>query len=295
MKEYIRNRIRLVIRRLLLVKTSETITDAIDRHITKIERRFFKQKFNREELYYAISACGIKTGDTIMVHSSWRKFYNFDGTPKDVIEVLDGLVGKNGTILMPCYGADIYYFDVDNTPSNAGVLSEVFRKFPQTKRSKCTHFSVAARGKLANYLIESHDKSKYGFDIYSPCYKLRFIKNSKVLFLGLGKVPTKISVFHCAGSFLRNSDKNLNKLLSNNYCSKLIVNGIEYNKQMYTRVFGHPNDNAVFKRIFGSLSNKRTIKLSNLYITVIDAEEAINKSIEFARKGEYCYKNMNNI
>ena len=284
--------VKSLLRKAVGAKKGETINDALIHKRIHIEKLFYRKRYSTDELKSAIRTCGVKAGDIIMVHCSWRNMYNYDGTPEDVIEILKNIVGDTGTILMPSYGSDRYSFDINNTPSNAGVLSEVFRKQSNVQRSACTHFSVAGWGKDSDEILCEHIKSHYGFDRYSPCYKLGSYTNSKVLFLGLGAEPTKISIFHCAGAHLKDKDEKLNELLSYIYESELIIQGIRYKKEMYIRKPGHKNNTAVFRKIFRSLVKKKCTKLSNLDIVLINAEEAINNSIAFAEKGEYCYKNM---
>ena len=288
-------KVKKICRILLGVREKETIADALVRKRIRIEKLVFKSKYNTTDLETILSECGIGSGDNVLVHCSWRNMYNYDGTPEDIIRMLKELVGSDGTILMPCYGADRSRFDVDNTPSNAGVLSEVFRHQTGVLRSHCSHFSVAGFGKNASILLEDHFNSKYGFDECSPCYKLGKYSNGKVLFLGLGSEPTKISIFHCAGACLREKDLKLGKLLSYEYESDLIVQGITYKKKMYIRQPGHKNNNAAIKKIFRCIEDKHVKKLSNLDIVVINAQEAIHQAISFAEKGVYCYKGMSRI
>ncbi len=284
--------LKSIIRKIIGAKENETIVDALKRKIIKIEKTFYKSKYTTEMLETALKACGITSGDIVMVHCAWRSMYNYNDTPEKLIDLLKELVGENGTILMPCYGADRKKFDVNNTPSNAGVLSEIFRLQSGVIRSCCTHFSVAGIGKKVDEILADHINSRYGFDEHSPLYKLEKYNNSKILFLGLGARPTKISIFHCAGALLRNQDEKFNKLLSNEYESELIIDGTIYKKKMYIREIGHKNDTKSFKKIFMSIKDKKIVKLSNLDIVVINAKEAFCQAVKYAKKGVYCYKNM---
>lgn len=287
----IKKNIRVFIRKLLRVRKYENINTAIDRYVINFLKVFNKKTFTREDLSRAIRECGIEKGDTIMVHASWRNFYNFLGLPEDVIVIIREIIGDEGTILMPSYGSNRLYFDVDNTPSSAGVISEIFRKEENIYRSACTHFSVAAQGPLAEQLTKDHLKSEYGFDNYSPYYKFSQLDNSKVLFMGLGPKPTKISLFHCAGYILKKTDPYLNDLLSYKYDSKLVISGQEYTKKMVIRKPGHSNNNKVFRRILSSIKNKKQTKVQNIDLVTIDAKEGLKRAIEFAENGIYCYKN----
>lgn len=104
---------------------------------------------------------------------------------------------------MPCCSESIEYIDIFNSKSEAGVLSEVFRNNVNTKRSLSSHFSISGRGKLSNYFLNDHIYSYYTFDEYSPYSKFVKTPNSKILFLGLGKTPTKITAFHCGAYDVR--------------------------------------------------------------------------------------------
>lgn len=287
--------LRKIIRAVIGAKKNENINDAIERKLIQIEKRFYKSRYSTNMLKAALENCEISNGDILFVHCSWRNMYNYDGGPEDVIEMLKALVGQSGTILMPSYGADRKWFDVAETPSNAGVLSEVFRQQMGVLRSACTHFSVAGTGRNAEDILEGHIRSQYGFDQYSPLFKLGEYANSKVLFLGLGSEPTKISIFHCAGAFLREHNAKLKKLLSYEYESVLVLNGNPQKKKMYIRLPGHKNDNKVFRKIFRSIKNRKRAKISNLDVVVINAREAIQQAILYAENGIYCYKRMDQI
>ena len=284
------------IRKLFRVRERESFRDAVDRHRTKACRLFFHRKYTAEELKAAIEQSGVGRGDTVLVQASWRNFYNFTGTPEDAVNVLWSVVGGEGTIMMPCYGSDRTFLDIRKTPSAAGVLSETFRTMDGVRRSLCTHFTVAAKGPDTDRLIGECEKSRYGFDRYSPCYRLAEIPGAKTLFLGLGREPVKVSVFHCAGAILSEEDPKLRKLLSREYRAVLVDgDGNRHEKDMVIRTPGHGNNERVFRQIFRSVGSRRAVRLSNLDIVAADAREAVDRAVEFARKGIYCYKNMSGI
>ena len=284
------SKLKFIFRKLIGAKEKEGIVDALIRKRIKVEKKFYRKNISKIELKDTLIKMGIKKGDNIMVHASWRQFYNFLGKPQDVIKILKDIIGPEGMLLMPSYGSDRLYFDVENTPSSAGVLSEVFRLGKNTYRSACTHFSVCAYGKNASEIIEEHFFSEYGFDNRSPYYKFTKLENSKVLFMGLGKEPTKISLFHCAGYLLKDKIDYSSEVLSKEYTSVLIINNKKYKKDMIIRTKGHKNNNKVFKKIFRNIKTRKHIKLSNLDLVWIDAREGLNKAIEFAEEGIYCYK-----
>lgn len=215
--------IRVIVRKILGSRQNETISNSISRHKVKFKKYIYKKKISPQEFIDCIQKLGIKKGDHLMVHASWRDCFNLDMTPIEVVETLKNILGDDGTLLMPSYGSVKDYFDLNKTPSAAGVLSETFRTSPNVFRSACTHFSIAAYGKYAKKLTEDHYKSVYGFDEFSPYTKFASVEGSKILFLGLGKKPTQISIFHCSGWMLRDGDKSLYEVYGKKYHSKLVL------------------------------------------------------------------------
>lgn len=118
-----------------------------------------------------------------MVHCSWRNMYQFIGKPYDVINILLNDIIPKGTLAMPCYVQNIKVVDIDKDPSAAGVLSEVFRTQYNVKRSKGNHWQVAAIENNADYIVNDHIKSVYGFDKNSPYYKFAMLKNSYIVLM----------------------------------------------------------------------------------------------------------------
>ncbi|WP_404469078.1 AAC(3) family N-acetyltransferase [Sutcliffiella horikoshii] len=291
----VKKNLRLIVRKMISAGENETINNAINRKKIKFKKKIFKKAITLDELQLTLLNLGINKGDNIMVHASWREFFNYQGKPEDVINTLKDLIGEDGTLLMPSYGNDRTFFDVNNTTSNAGVLSELFRLQMNTIRSACTHFSISASGKNAFDLTKNHFKSEYGFDNNSPYYLFTKLPNSKVLFLGLGQEPTQISLFHCAGYILKDKIPIYSKLLSYRYNSILVKDGVKFEKDMVIRQPGHKNNNQMFKRIFRSVNNKKQVKISNLDIVIMDAKEGLDKAIEFGKKGKYCYINMEKL
>ncbi|WP_280770615.1 AAC(3) family N-acetyltransferase [Salipaludibacillus daqingensis] len=284
--------VRYTLRKILRIRKYETISANIRRRKTQFAKKIYKKPISRSQIYSVLKELGIKEGDNLLVHASWRDLYNFQGEPDELIEVLRQILGGEGTLLMPSYGPTRSYLDVECTPSSAGVLSEIFRLQPNTVRSACTHFSISASGKNAVELTKEHINSEYGFDHNSPYYLLSKFDNSKVLFIGLGKEPTQISLFHCAGYLLKEKNPALANLLSYKYRSTLIKDKIQYEKEMVIRKPGHKNNNKVFKKILNSINNRKHVRNSNVDFVLIDAKEGLNNAIEYANKGIYCYKGI---
>lgn len=135
---------------------------------------------------------GVKKGDVLVVHSSLKSMGKVDGGANTVIDGLIEVVGKEGTILFPaltyspCYST--LKFDVKNTPSCVGYISEVFRNRPDIIRSFHPTHSVCAFGKFAKEITKDHfiDDTPVGEN--SPYQKLIHY-GGKILMLGCGLNP----------------------------------------------------------------------------------------------------------
>ena len=137
-----------------------------------------------------------------MVHSAWERAGPLAANPAALIAVLQEAVGPSGTLCMPAYPppgpAGPIMFDLRRTPSNAGLVSEVFRRMPGALRSRQVR-TVASLGPLAEELTGEHHHSPYASGNTSPYAKLADV-HGKVLCLGVG--PEHNTMFHCAEDLL---------------------------------------------------------------------------------------------
>lgn len=201
-KTYMKKIIRKIVRKLIGAKDYETIDDAIVRRKLTLLKKVNNKNFNIKDFENALISMGLQNGDCLIVHASWRSFIGFTGKPEDIIESIIKIIGPTGTLIMPCYGInnnEFHYYE----PSKAGIISEKFRQKKGTIRSLNSIFSMCAYGKYSKELTDTHIDSKYCFDEKSPYFKA-IEKKAKILLLGLGKKPHKITLFHCATYSLRN-------------------------------------------------------------------------------------------
>lgn len=150
-------------------------------------------KLLREQLL----ANGVRPGGVLLVQSSFDRFYTFTGTASDVVEVLDDVVGVEGTLVMPAHpqyrSGHSRTFDVRRTPSGTGILCELFRRHPEVVRSLHPTHSVCARGPLADRLIADHHCDPLSCGPLSPYAR---IVEHKGQILGLGLPPAYTTFLH---------------------------------------------------------------------------------------------------
>ena len=266
------------VRKILKCKKDESITNNLRRKKVTIEKQLYKKPISREALKGALMEMGLGRGDSVIVHCAWREFYNYTSTPNSAIDIIIDIIGKDANLAMPCYGADEKIFDLKTTPSAAGVLSEVFRKEYEVIRSSCSHFSMVVMGPDAKELTCSQISSRSGFDDLATYSKMLSIPGCKVLFLGLGKYPLQITQMHVEE--YRRMDEYIwcKNLFTEKYESVLLntpTDGQQLKRIMIKRKGGRPNKKNRC-RIYKQLQNYKHIKLSNIDMVLVNADDTKN-------------------
>lgn len=160
------------------------------------ELKSAKEKGNvltKVDLINQFKSIGIQQGDSLLVHSSLSKIGYVEGGAKTVVDALLEVVGVNGNLLMPTspnaslqldFIRDLNVFDVANTPSSLGSVTEHFRKLPNAIRSAHPTEPVSCIGPDAEYFTGDHFGSLTPYDQYSPFYRISE-KGGKILYLGV--------------------------------------------------------------------------------------------------------------
>ena len=143
--------------------------------------------FSVKDFASDLSTLGLKNGDTVLVHSSYKSVGETDGGAMGIINALVEAVGENGTVIFPTLSYNPVYetkvFEPDKTPSCVGYLSEVFRTADGVKRSMHPTHSCCAKGKYAEDIIRDHEKDITPVGSNSPFAKLPQY-GGKILMLG---------------------------------------------------------------------------------------------------------------
>jgi len=130
-------------------------------------------------IHRELSDLGLRSGATVMVHSSLGRVGWTVGGPATVIRALLDVLGTAGTLVMPAESPNVsdpstwsdprvppeWYetirenlpvFDPLTTPTTMGAIPEAFRTFPGTKRSRHPIVSVCANGRHAEEITKHH-------------------------------------------------------------------------------------------------------------------------------------------
>lgn len=150
----------------------------------------------KEDIISTLKALGIKSGDSVMVHSSFKSFGVVDGGAEAVISAFLSVLTEEGTLVMPAFVqedfANAYKTWHMDKKSETGYLTEYFRTREGTLRSDQATHSVCAYGKLAKYYTETHGHfhKRYGvygdtpFSADSPFEKM-YNMHTKIVLIGV--------------------------------------------------------------------------------------------------------------
>jgi aminoglycoside 3-N-acetyltransferase len=134
--------------------------------------------------------------EILMIHCSYNNMFPmYRGTPADLLKAFLRIVGLERTLAMPAfffgtaeqYNLDYYrhhpLFDVRRTPSQMGLVSELFRRRRGVMRSLHPTHSICALGPLADQLTRSHYLSPAAQGELSP---FGVMARHKTAILGVG-------------------------------------------------------------------------------------------------------------
>ena len=160
------------------------------RYLKQLSRPLFSRWLQRAQFLQDARSLGIRKGGTLLVHSSMSALGYVHGGPSTVLAWLTELVGPEGTLVLPSHtwsmaNAGGRTFDVRETPSCVGVLSDTFWRQPGSVRSLHPSHSVAACGIAADELTRDHIQASTPCGSGTPYARL-LAAGGQVLLLGVG-------------------------------------------------------------------------------------------------------------
>ena len=145
--------------------------------------------------------------EILMVHTSVNHMAPmFTGSPLELLQMLVAFCGEHRTLAMPAFyfgdprAADALAayqtmpcFDVRRTPSQMGIVGELFRRSPGVRQSLHPTHRIAARGPLAALLTVGHERA------VTPCgagTPFEFMAARETVILGIGKPIEVLTQVH---------------------------------------------------------------------------------------------------
>lgn len=151
--------------------------------------------FGTEELRAELTRRLPEDFEILMVHSSFDAFLPmYKGSAKELVQALIEFCGPERTLVMPSfvmggrtYDAAAYFrskpFDVRITPSEMGLVAEVFRRTPKVVRSLHPTCAVCALGPLEKEVTAGHHLAEKSLGPDSP---FGVMTRRRTAILGLG-------------------------------------------------------------------------------------------------------------
>ena len=145
---------------------------------------------DKSDLTRCFQEIGVRTGGTLLVHSSLSAFGYVRGAENTVIDALLDVVGPAGLLVMPTHTWDTVnaaqpVFHEQLSPSITGRITETFRHRPTAVRSLHPTHSVAALGSGAREFCVGHELYSTPCSRTSPYGRLA-AAGGQVLMLGVG-------------------------------------------------------------------------------------------------------------
>jgi len=150
----------------------------VARRLQSLNKRVFN-RVTRQEIRQALERLGLAPGDIVFAHVSMRSLGYVPGGPQEVVAAILDVLGEKGSLMMsawpspnaaPPSGMDL--FDLVETPSSSGAVSEALRHHPASRRSLHPVASVVVAGQGAADLVAGHELSTRPFGPGSPYAKL---------------------------------------------------------------------------------------------------------------------------
>ncbi len=280
------SRLGKIIKKLLGIKDISLLKKDIHKNIGKL---IFHKKYDSKDIINVMRTMGVDRGTVVCIHASMKEFYNFCGTADELINCIIGLIGEEGTLIMPAFPEkklsqqSDYIFNVQEDSTGAGYLAETFRKYSGVKRSINVEHSVCAYGKYADYLTKDHQHTHDCWDKDSPWQ--RMIELDAIV-INLGMPSFYIGTFeHCVESILQYEHPYwaqffTKKKLFRYYDAKGDV-------QTYINYTNEIDRRTRERRVYKHFNNEemKEFRLSNLLIKGFRTKTCLEKMLDLGRKG----------
>jgi aminoglycoside 3-N-acetyltransferase len=263
-------------------------------------RRVFVRAFlsyDAPKLLSCLRALGVRSGDSVMLHSAFGTHFGFDGTIEDLTNVFLDAVGPEGNLLMvslPYRSSSLEYltrskqFDVRNTPSMMGLVSEYFRRRTGVVRSLHPTHPVLAYGPKADWFVAEHPTCAFPCGPETPFDRLAAV-DGKALFFN---VPFATFTFFHYLEHLVSPDLPF-PLYTEKPFLVPVIDETGRSRTVSTYVF---SEEAIRRRRFHVLEDEmrrrefiKERSVGNSRLAAVNVRDAVDCVEELRRRGQYFY------
>jgi len=144
--------------------------------------------YTKQDLLSHLSDLNINPAGTLMVHISCHAVGEVEGRGDTILDALSDYM-RPGLLVLPAHtwdnvGAHNPVMDVLHTPTNVGVLTEIFRKRPGVIRSLHPTHSLAALGADAEAFLSGEERIQTPCGMGGAYYKL-WERGAQILLIGV--------------------------------------------------------------------------------------------------------------
>jgi aminoglycoside 3-N-acetyltransferase len=185
----------------------ESLFAGLQQQYHELKKAIYKP-MSLDDFEDVLNKLNIRKGDVVFIHSSYDKLH-LSFSVLQMLKTLQERVGPEGTLLFPSWSyagrTEDYLksnkpFDVRKSFTRMGLLPEVARRKKTAIRSFHPTAAIAAIGKHAEELTNTHHLSSYACDENSPYFKMMKY-NAKII--GLGEKTTSLSFVHCVEDVMK--------------------------------------------------------------------------------------------
>lgn len=241
----------------------------------------------QKDIENALISVGINKGDIIMVHSDISSFGKLGTSDRNLLLAalvgsLKKSVGKDGTIIMPAFTYSFFKnkpYDIKNSNSDVGILTEYFRNQPEVIRTVQPNHSVSIWGdhkkKFTQIGKDSFDKDS----IFGKLHKM----NGKIVFFG---VP-----FHKSCTFVHYIEQihGVPYRYMKKFKSRIILEDKEYEDEftIYYRYSFFFNSMSELERHIAKKGLLKTAKVGNGKISMVECDTLFKECCKLLDKDAY--------
>jgi aminoglycoside N3'-acetyltransferase len=254
-----------------------------------LEKKVYRREISLAELRALLVRLGFARGRVVWVQSSWNEFYNLRNKPTDVIAVMRDLLGADGTLAMPAFPLDQdpeKILDIDLAPVSTGLLTEIFRRSRDVKRSIHLSSSVCAVGPAADFLVRDHHHEFLPWGPKSPYCRLMDAE-ARLVGLGAGPYVSYLTPLHAVECLLYDEVPLFRRVFDGTISYRWRRRSGETGTHSYARRTGRI-DPARYGRQFPA-EIYDSVRLSNLQAVATDARTAIRHGLALGRRGITLY------
>jgi aminoglycoside 3-N-acetyltransferase len=173
-----------------IVKLSQSCIDSSGKEIcrgscTVLNDSIDETALSEDDIIKGLQSVGIKRGDLILVHSSFKSFGRVIGGPQAVVNAMLRTIGEAGTLVVPTFNFDFcdgVPYDYKNTKSQMGAITEIVRNNQESSHVRHPIYSFSAIGALKHDIGAINNVSSYGSDSF---FSYLAKNNGKIVVFGL--------------------------------------------------------------------------------------------------------------